>query len=296
MKKTIHFNIFAVFVGALLYTVFFYAHAVTKAAGLPPELQDLQIRNEFISSQSKKVGLVRLIKGDGKLIVVHRPGKEAYYGREGNAVYEKDALYTLDCRCRIEFEDKNVLFMAPETHLDIEKVSSSFFAGKKESFFGMTRGKAVIYALRLFGYRDIKLRLKTPHAMVGIRGTKFGAEIDKPNPRNTVGDLLTRTYVFEGTVDMTSLIDGKTQPLRENEILEADKRGLGTVQFDPVRTRAFLESIVEGMEPQEQPQLTDESELDRFKSRWQDMPGPRGMGPGHGGMGPGHGGMGGHRH
>jgi hypothetical protein len=260
-----------------------------KAGGFPAELEKLQIKDGFISSQSKKVGLVRLIKGSGKLIVVHRPEQDAYYAQEGNPVYEYDSLYSLDCRCRIELEDRNVIFMAPETHIDIEEVSASFFAGKKKSLFGINKGKAVIYALRLFGYRDIELRLKTPHAMIGVRGTKFGAEIDKIKTENSTDDLLTRAYVFEGEVDMTSLIDRRTQALRENEILEADYRGLGKIIFDPSRTKAFLESIISGMVPEKSPYVADEKEENGIR-KWGELPGP-GMG-----IGPGHSEMGGHRH
>ena len=277
----------------ILLTVFaaFYFTLLgnAKASGLPPELEKLQIKDGFVSSQSKEVGLIRLIKGSGKLIVVHRPKQDAYYAQEGNPVYENDSLYTLDCRCRIEFEDKNVIFMAPETHLDIDEVSASFFAAKKKSLFGMTKGKAVIYALRLFGYRDVELTLKTPHAMIGVRGTKFGAEIDKIKLEKPSDDLLTRAYVFEGEVDVTSLIDSRTQLLRKDEILEADQRGLGTVKFDPVRTKAFLESIVSGMEHEKSPFVADEKEEDGIR-KWGELPGP-GMG-----IGGGHREFGGHRH
>jgi hypothetical protein len=274
-------TIFAAFFSPLLETV--------KAGALPPELEKLQINDGFIPSQSKEVGLIRLIKGSGNLIVVHRLKQDAYYAREGNPVYENDSLHTLDCRCRIEFEDKNIIFMAPETHLDIDEVSASFFAAKKKSLFGMTRGKAVIYALRLFGYRDVELRLKTPHAMIGVRGTKFGAEIDKINTEKPIDDLLTRAYVFEGEVDMTSLIDSRTRPLHENEILEADYRGLGKIIFDPAKTKAFLESIISGMEPEKSPHVADEKEPDGIR-KWGELPGP-GMG-----VGRGHHEMGGHRH
>jgi hypothetical protein len=290
MAQSTRPRIFCLFVVLTVLAAFFSpilgnAHA----GGLPPELENLRIKDGFIPSQSKKVGLIRLIKDGEKLVVVHRPKQEAYYAREGNAVYENDALYTLDCRCRLEFEDKNVIIMAPETHLDIDEVSASFFAGKKKSLFGMTRGKAVIYALRLFGYREVQAVLKTPHAMIGVRGTKFGAEIDKIKMENPVNGL-TRAYVFEGQVDMTSLVDGAIRPLRENEILEADSRGLGKVIFDPARTRAFLESIVSGMEPVKSPHVADEKEEDGIR-KWGELPGP-GMGVG-GGI---HGGMGGHRH
>ncbi len=281
---------FCLIVSAVFTVCSFPLLEKARSGGLPTELEKLQITDGFVASQSKKVGLIRLIKGSGKLVVVHKPEQDAYYAREGNPVYENDSLYTLDCRCRLEFEDKNVIIMAPETHMHIDEVSTSFFEGKKKSFFGMTRGKAVIYALRLFGYRDAKISLKTPHAMIGVRGTRFGAEIDKTKMENST-DELTRAYVFEGEVDMTSLIDGKTQPLRVNEILEADRRGLGTVVFDPIKTKAFLESIVSGMELEKSPFVADEKEPDGIR-KWGELPGP-GMGPGGGSHGMG---MGGHRH
>jgi hypothetical protein len=289
MTKSARLKIFSLFVVSTVFAAFFSPLLENaKAGGLPAELENLQIKERFIPSQSKKVGLIRLIKGTGKLIVVHRPKQGAYYAREENPVYENDSLYTLDCRCRIEFEDKNVIFMAPETHLDIDEVSASFFAGKKKSLFGMTKGKAVIYALRFFGYKDIQVALKTPHAMVGVRGTKFGAEIDKIKMENSIDDLLTRAYVFEGEVEVTSLIDSRTQPLRENEILEADRRGLGKIIFDPAKTKAFLESIISGMEPEKSPHVADEKEPDGIR-KWGELPGPgMGVGAGHG--------MGGHRH
>jgi len=291
MTKSTTLKVFSLLIVSVFFAAFFSLLLENaKASGLPAELEKLQIKDGFIPSQSKKVGLIRLIKGSGKLIVVHRPKQDAYYAREGNPVYENDSLHTLDCRCRIEFENNNVIFMAPETHLDIDEVSAGFFAGKKKSLFGMTKGKAVIYALRLFGYRDVKLALKTPHAMIGVRGTKFGAEIDKINMENSIDDLLTRAYVFEGEVDMTSLVDGKIQPLRENEILEADQRGLGKVIFDAAKTKAFLESIISDMEPEKSPFVADEKEPDGIR-KWGELPGP-GMGPGSGPPGMG----GGHRH
>jgi hypothetical protein len=126
--------------------------------------------------------------------------------------------------------------------------------------------------------------------MIGVRGTKFGAEIDKTKMENSTDESLTRAYVFDGEVEVTSPIDGKTQPLRVNEILEADRRGLGPIVFDPIKTKAFLESIVSGMEPEKSKFVADEKEPDGIR-KWGELPGPRGMGPGVGGHG-----MGGHRH
>ena len=140
MTNSVKIGAFSPLILVTFLAAFFYLLLEdTKADTLPQELENLQIKNEFIASQSKQVGLISLIKGSGKLVVIHRPKQEAYYAREGNPVYEEDSLYTLDCRCRIEFEDKNVIFMGPETHVDIDEVSSSFFSGQKKSLFGLAK-------------------------------------------------------------------------------------------------------------------------------------------------------------
>ncbi|MFC1823409.1 FecR domain-containing protein, partial [Thermodesulfobacteriota bacterium] len=162
---------------------------------------------------------------------------KAYYARKGDRVYEKDILYSLEnCRSRILFNDKNVVMLAQQTQLSIEEVHASLIAGEKRSRFRMIKGRAIFYALRLLRYPKMKLELRTSTAAVGIRGTKFGTEIETEK-------ALTRVYVFEGQVEVTSLIDGRVQALRINEVLEADSRGLGDVKFDPAATRGFMESV-----------------------------------------------------
>ena len=41
----------------------------------------------------------------------------------------------------------------------------------------MLRGKVMFYAVRLFKYRTASMSVKTPTAVVGVRGTKFGVEV-----------------------------------------------------------------------------------------------------------------------
>jgi transcription initiation factor TFIID subunit TAF12 len=54
---------------------------------------------------------------------------------------------------------------------------------------------------------------------------------------------VTRIYVFEGAVEVTSLADGRKQVLRENEIVEVDSKGLGEVRLDPGKIKSFLEEV-----------------------------------------------------
>ena len=253
----------------LFFTFLSHAQGKNAASRLPEELQSFKISDQFIKSPSKEVGSIKAIKGKGRLVVLRRTDQSAYYANEGDPVYENDALYTLtDCRSRILFKDKNVVVMAPDSHLDIDEVYDSLFEGKKRSRFGMMKGKALFYALRLFRYKEMSLDLKTPTASIGVRGTKFGSEIERVNrekseasePKgsdrrsssDTAGrpaqNIITRAYVFEGEIEVTSLIDDRMKRLRENEILEADRRGLGEIVLDPGRTKTFLGDVLSGIE------------------------------------------------
>ena len=53
----------------------------------------------------------------------------------------------------------------------------------------MLRGKIKFYALRLLRYRDVRVRVKTPTAIVGVRGTKFGIHVYSSLSRGT-GDRM----------------------------------------------------------------------------------------------------------
>jgi hypothetical protein len=61
-------------------------------------------------------------------------------------------------------------------------------------------------------------------------------------------NIITRVYVFEGEIEVTSPLDGTMKVLRQNEILEADRRGLGETRFDPERTKRFFEDVMSGMD------------------------------------------------
>ncbi len=143
---------------------------------LPEALRGLAPKDYFVPSSQKKVGVIHAL--EGKVVVVHRTTKEAYFGKEGDAIYEKDALSTLaDSRCRIRMVDEDVITMAPETDFSVDEFQDQRAEGKKSSFFSMLKGKAMFYAMRLFRYRDTRFTLKTPTVTVGVRGTKFGAHV-----------------------------------------------------------------------------------------------------------------------
>ena len=169
----------------LLLAMFFAGakvHAqVDRGAGvpfeiLPEELKGLDIQNDFVPSSARKVGVIHALRGN--VVVVHRTTGEAYFGREGDRVYENDSLTTLlDSSCRIRFFNEDVVTMAAKTAFSVDSYKDERDEGRKSSVFGMLKGKAMFYAMRLFRYKETKFRVRTPTVTVGVRGTKFGTHV-----------------------------------------------------------------------------------------------------------------------
>ena len=196
-SKRLWVCLFFVLISVLIFTPFLSESHAGETFGLPDELSDLQIRGEFVSSQEKRVGSISVLRGEDKIIVVHKGNNVAYYGSEQDQIYENDALYTIDnTRCRLVFNDKNEIVMATDTVLEIEEMYQSIFKGKKTSVFNMTQGKAVFYIKNFMQYRDNRIQVKTPNTVVTVKGTTFGLEVDRKASQTTNNpEIVTRVYV-----------------------------------------------------------------------------------------------------
>jgi len=238
--------------------------APISAQERPEALRGLAVEDGYIPSSFKEVGRFLRIIGKGRVVVLHRSTGKAFYASEEDPVHENDAVYTLGtARCRITFHDRNVVTMAPRSDLIIEEVTKDLGERKKKSLFETTSGRVVFYAIRLFSFRDVQMKVKTPTATVGVRGTKFGTEI-KEMPRlggplkgniqvaslrpmqiaaGPAENLMVNVFVSQGAVRVTSLVDRMMQMLGENEWIGAGPLGLEPVIYDPDRVRSFMDSV-----------------------------------------------------
>ena len=147
-----------------------------RVEALPEDLRELEIKDFFVPALAKQVGVIHALRGH--VVVVHRGADEAYFGREGDLIYEADSITTFaDSKCRIKFYNDDVVTMAPETNFGVDRFEDQRKIGRKRSFFSMMKGKAMFYALRLFKYRESNFKVKTPTSVIGVRGTKFGAHV-----------------------------------------------------------------------------------------------------------------------
>jgi len=73
--------------------------------------------------------------------------------------------------------------MSVNSNLDVDEVALDRKKQEKRSIFSMLKGKAMFYSLRLLSLKKNNMRLKTPTAVVGVRGTKFGVHVYKLDKR-----------------------------------------------------------------------------------------------------------------
>ena len=152
-----------------------------RGGGVPPEtlsvsLKGLDIKDHFIASVSPRAGEIQALKGH--VVIIHGETGIAFFGREGDVVYEKDTINTLEnSRCQIKFSTEDVVKLGEDTEFGVESYIDDRTGGEKTSIFTMLKGKAKFYALRLLRYRKRTFEVKTPTAVVGVRGTKFGLHV-----------------------------------------------------------------------------------------------------------------------
>lgn len=143
---------------------------------LPDEFKDMEIKDYFVPTKLKRVGVIHALVGN--VVVIHRDTKKAFFGKAGDYIHENDSINTLaKSRCRLRFFDENIINMAENTRFAVESFVDQRKLGKKRSLFSMLKGRAMFYAMRLFRYKDSRFNVKTPTAIVGVRGTKFAMHV-----------------------------------------------------------------------------------------------------------------------
>ncbi len=208
---------------------------------LPEELKALDIKDYYVASEATPVGLIRSVTGH--VAVLHKETGEAYFAAAGDAIFQQDALFTLEeSRCRVRFSTEDVITMGEDTRIDIEEFVDNHELQKKKSTIRMLKGKAMFYVVPLFRYKDISTTVKTLTAVMGVRGTKFGVEVSSLHQAQTdPNDSLTVVYGFAGEVEVYSHVDGATQMVGEGENLQVSSLGAGNVQdMDPGMAEQFM--------------------------------------------------------
>jgi hypothetical protein len=135
------------------------------------------------------IGEVMLVQG--QVYILHQDENIGFVARQGLPLFQKDTVVTLDrSRALLEMNDESRFTLASRTKLELSR--SVYNPKKKErsSFLQMALGKARFFVKKLVDFKTAEFRVKTPTAVVGVRGSDFA---------NDVTETATKVIAFGNT-------------------------------------------------------------------------------------------------
>ena len=194
-----------------------FCSEVMSAEPLLP--QGLVMKDKFVPGFGRSVGKVRVIQGEA--LVVHSNSLNGYSVTKNLPLYKKDTIITQpNGRLQIELSDSSTMTMASSTKLVL---SESVYEPEKKSrlsFFRMSLGKARFYVRKFADYKNSGFKVRTPTAVVGVRGSDFILAADEESTEvTTLGDTsLEVLSLFDPDADPTLLEDFERTIIDEGEL------------------------------------------------------------------------------
>ncbi len=162
---------------------------VTQLAG--PMVPDTQVAQTGTSDAlGEPAGSVDTLKG---MVVAVRGGVEVELGA-GDPVYEGDVLVTAgDSAVGIIFVDNSTMSMGGSARIVIDEMVYDSSSESGSQLFDIVQGAFVFASGQIGKTNPEDVQVRTPVATIGIRGTKFGVNVDQELNDATV-------TLFEGAV------------------------------------------------------------------------------------------------
>jgi hypothetical protein len=162
---------------------------VSQLAG--PMVPDLQVAQTGTSDATgEPAGSVDSLKG---IVTAERGGVEVELGA-GDPIYEGDVIVTGgDSAVGIVFADNSTMSMGGDARISIDEMVYDASAQSGSQLFDIVQG-AFVFASGQIGHNNPEdVQVRTPVATIGIRGTKYGVNVDQEKGDATV-------TLFEGAV------------------------------------------------------------------------------------------------
>lgn len=163
----------------ILPVLFLLFSAIPAGAQDKPDLlpRNLVIEDVFKPGYGSPIGYVQIIQG--QVVLIHAGLNEGYLALKGYPLFRGDAVITLEkSRARLSLEDGSLLTLASGTKMEL---SESVYKEEKKSrfaFLKMNLGRARFYVRKLVDFRRSEFKVRTPTAVVGVRGSDFVIEAD----------------------------------------------------------------------------------------------------------------------
>jgi hypothetical protein len=124
------------------------------------------------------IGLVKVARGS---VQIERDGKRTP-AVVGTALRPTDVIVTgKDGSAGITFADNSLVSVGPDSVFAIEKYSfdSTTYSGEFQG--NLRQGKLAAVSGKMVKQSPESMRIRTPSAVMGVRGTEFVVEVDKAN-------------------------------------------------------------------------------------------------------------------
>jgi hypothetical protein len=125
-------------------------------------------------------GLVKVSKGS---VQIQRAGA-TIPAAVGSAVRTSDVIVTgADGSAGITFSDNSLVSVGPNSVFAIDKYrfDSTTYAGEFEG--NLRQGKLAAVSGKMVKQSPESMRIRTPSAVMGVRGTEFVVQVDEPQSR-----------------------------------------------------------------------------------------------------------------
>ncbi len=129
------------------------------------------------AAPAAEIGLVKVAKGS---VHIERGGR-AIPAVVGTAVEPSDVVVTgADGAAGITFSDNSLVSLGPDTVFAIDKYAfdTTTYAGEFEG--SLRQGKLAAVSGRMVKQSPESMRIRTPSAIMGVRGTEFLVEVEPP--------------------------------------------------------------------------------------------------------------------
>ena len=140
----------------------------------------------FSSSAMAQVnGVMTVVKGD--ITVTTAADGKTEKAKVGKKIFPGDTIQAgADARAKIVMSDKNVLNIAPDSKMVIEKYENDPAKGNKQVTLNVLYGKVRASVEQKYDGEKNKFHVKTPSAVAGVRGTDFLTSYDASSKSSKV--------------------------------------------------------------------------------------------------------------
>lgn len=143
-------------------------------------------------------GLLVIVKGQVQIAKIKTQPISA---KVGSKVYPQDTIITgKDSRAKIVMSDRNIINVLPDTRLRIDQYIND--SKEKNVRLSLFEGKVRTNVEQTYDNTENKFEIKTPSAVVGVRGTQFVTSYRKSN--NVTGVTTFRGEVIFRGLDSLS--------------------------------------------------------------------------------------------